>query len=111
MRSMWKHAQKTTGFRAKDLQSRRLTVSLALESMLTAPRLLFVYNKAPLLLVTERSQALKDSIWTGSSYTVEDLMAIDREGRVVITDHGKEPRMSGFLPSLHGCHGAGAPLI
>lgn len=40
------------------------------------------------LPVAERSRALESSIWAGSSYTVEDLLAIDKEGRVVITDHG-----------------------
>ena len=56
----------------------------------------FLHVFPAFLHAAERSRALENSIWSGSSYTVDDLLAIDKEGRCVITDHGASSLL--FMP-------------
>ncbi|KAL6747981.1 hypothetical protein V8C86DRAFT_1211572 [Haematococcus lacustris] len=51
-----------------------------------------------------RSQALQQPLWQGQS--VADLMALDQEGRVVITDHGQFVLLNWYGVAITSDHNA-----
>ncbi|GFH32060.1 uncharacterized protein HaLaN_31214, partial [Haematococcus lacustris] len=63
----------------------------------------FAFNRGP-TGYTLRSQALQQPLWQGQS--VAELMALDQEGRVVITDHGQFVLLNWYGVAITSDHNA-----